>query len=664
MSSQTKENDNSSSLPQSQYSDKEANFDDYQQERQQTDQLNTNSSLLPQSQCLHKEETSSNSSREGQQIDQLNTSSSSSLPLGQQLDKEEIYNYHERDYQQKNQLGKLKTSNSSLRQSCHPDKKGISNACQVEGIKNDQLETPSFPSDQWVLLGSSLSASEKVFLQDFASWTDATVTKEWDNNVTHVIVGKNAGSTWSRSYEILMAILSGKWVVQVEWIFDCLEELLPGPEVSYEVTFSNGSRTIDGPKKGRIRATEGAPKLFSGLHFFLSVYMNPDDRQRMQDLIGAAGGLILEGSNLNMLHENLDDSSVKPYFIHDGSTQREFAPSSLLDVHHREMDEVTENTAAGAQVISLFRVLEAIAAYDAQILNHSDRLTPDAPHTRQHSIKEEISNDRERDDQQTDQLYTPNSSSLPQGHHPGRGMSNAYQREKIETDQPATSSCPWDQLVLLGLSLSASEKDSLQQFASWTNATVTKEWADNVTHVIVGKNSGSSWSRSYEVLMATLFGKWVVQVEWIVDCLELRPGPEASYEVTLFSNDSRRTIDGLNKGRTRTTKGASKLFSGLCFCLSAYMNPDNRHHMCDLIAAAGGRVLHSRHEDSWASKPYFVYDGGAPVEFTASLLQMEVEEAKEHAAAGAQVISHLRVLDAVAAFDTEVLNQKGLSHPV
>ena len=53
-------------------------------------------------------------------------------------------------------------------------------------------------------------------LQEFAGWTDATVTNRWDKNVTHVIVGKRAGRAWSRSYEVLMAILSRKWVVQFE----------------------------------------------------------------------------------------------------------------------------------------------------------------------------------------------------------------------------------------------------------------------------------------------------------------------------------------------------------------------------------------------------------------------------------------------------------------
>lgn len=41
-------------------------------------------------------------------------------------------------------------------------------------------------------------------------------------------------------------------------IMDCLEELVSGPETSYEIKFSHDSHTsIDGPKKGRIRAAVG-----------------------------------------------------------------------------------------------------------------------------------------------------------------------------------------------------------------------------------------------------------------------------------------------------------------------------------------------------------------------------------------------------------------------
>ncbi|GJM88919.1 hypothetical protein PR202_ga05500 [Eleusine coracana subsp. coracana] len=227
-------------------------------------------------------------------------------------------------------------------------------------------------------------------------------------------------------------------------------------------------------------------------------------------------------------------------------------------------------------------------------------------------------------------------------------------------------------------------EDFLEEFACWTKATVANEWGENVTHVIVGKHAGRAWSRSYDVLMAILFGKWIVRTEcefyfllirtifcsdiftftWIVDCLEMRPDVEDSYVVT-FSDDSGKPLDGPKKGRTRAAEGAPKLFSGLHFCLSVYMNPRDRGHMLNLVAAAGGRVLERSSSLNWrwvrgdsSPTPYFVYDGGAPGELSASSLRMEAEEAREQAAAGARVISHLTVLDAVAAYDVEVLNQK------
>ncbi|KAL6619039.1 hypothetical protein ACP70R_034178 [Stipagrostis hirtigluma subsp. patula] len=415
LSSQTKENDNSCSLPQStcsrkeklfqregqqidqhnisssslplgQGSDKQGNFDGCQRENQPTDQLKTsNLSSLPQSQCSRKEGNSTDMSREGQQIDPPDISSFCSLPLGQPSDDEEISQNHEIADKKPDELNtsnsyslprtKEEFSSVSHLSSCHPDK-GISDGCQAEETIADQLDTSSCPSDLLVVLGSCLSASEKDDLQKFASWTNASVAKEWAKNVTHVIVGKGADRTWIRSYEVLMAILSGKWVLQFEWIVDSLE-LRPDLEASYEVTFMNDSlRTVDGPKKGRIAAAEGAPKLFSGLQFRLSAYMNPDDRKHMQDLIAAAGGQMLEGCNLHSLGKKSADPSAKFYFIYGGSPPREFSQSSWIDLR-KEVEAAKEHAASGAQVISHFRVLDAIAAYDVQVLDQKGRCTPD-----------------------------------------------------------------------------------------------------------------------------------------------------------------------------------------------------------------------------------------------------------------------------------------------
>ncbi|KAF0925415.1 hypothetical protein E2562_016646, partial [Oryza meyeriana var. granulata] len=137
---------------------------------------------------------------------------------------------------------KYSGNSSSFPHSQYLDKEGIS----TDDWRKEKETDRNCPSDLWVLLGSALSASEKDSLQEFASWTDATVAKAWAENVTHVIVGKNAGSAWSRSYEVLMALLFGKWVVTIGWIMDGLEKLIPSPETSFELRCSYDSHTSIG----------------------------------------------------------------------------------------------------------------------------------------------------------------------------------------------------------------------------------------------------------------------------------------------------------------------------------------------------------------------------------------------------------------------------------
>ncbi|VAH20426.1 unnamed protein product [Triticum turgidum subsp. durum] len=237
----------------------------------------------------------------------------------------------------------------------------------------------STPVDQWVLLGISLSASEKDSLKEFASLTCSTLAEEWDKNVTHVIVGRNAGDACGRSYEVLMAILSGKWVVTAGWIVDCLvepipdlktclEKPIPGPEISYEMNFCDGSCTSGyGPMKGRARAAERAPKLFSGLHFCLSAYIDPEDRETIQRLVAAGEGQVLEGISPDRLHENLNRNPAEVYFIYDSGPPRKITSDFDL-ILGKEIQESVEYAKSGAQVISHRRLLDAILCYDAWIL--------------------------------------------------------------------------------------------------------------------------------------------------------------------------------------------------------------------------------------------------------------------------------------------------------
>ncbi|KAM3371433.1 hypothetical protein ACQJBY_018694 [Aegilops geniculata] len=315
---------------------------DSQMEDKQFNPLVTSNSPLPglvvpgSSQYLIKEGISALHRGEDLQVDQLNTSSSSS-PQGQCTDKE-----------------------------------GISTNYRAE---EKLVNQSSSPLDQWVLLGIALSASEKDSLKEFASLTSSTLAQEWDKTVTHAIVGRNAGSRCARSYEVQMAILSGKWVVTTRWVVDflverisgpnpCLAKLIPSPEISYEVKFRDGPRTsIDGPAKGRAGAAEGARKLLSGLHFCFSAYMYPEDRKDIQNLIAAGGGQVLEGISPDGLRENLKRNPAEVYFIYHGGPPR--TPTSDFEL---EFQECNKYVGSGARMIKHLQLFDAILYYDALML--------------------------------------------------------------------------------------------------------------------------------------------------------------------------------------------------------------------------------------------------------------------------------------------------------
>ncbi|KAI5008438.1 hypothetical protein ZWY2020_009486 [Hordeum vulgare] len=279
------------------------------------------------------------------------------------------------------QFNPLITSNSPLPGQVHSqcsDKEGISTNYQREKLVNQS----SIPVDQWVLLGVALSASEKDALKEFASLTSSILAEEWDKTVTHVIVGRDAGSACGRSHEVLLAILSGKWVLAAGWVVDCLvkripgpkpclAKLIPSPEISYEVKFFDGLGTsIDGPTKGRARAAEGARKLFSGLRFCLSAFMHPEDRKNIQNLIAAGEGQVLEGMSPDWLRENLNRNPAEVYFIYDGGPPRK--PTLDFDL---EVQETVEYVESGAQVIRHQQLFDAILSYDRRILEPTSFFT-------------------------------------------------------------------------------------------------------------------------------------------------------------------------------------------------------------------------------------------------------------------------------------------------
>ncbi|KAJ1271848.1 hypothetical protein BS78_06G157200 [Paspalum vaginatum] len=166
-------------------------------------------------------------------------------------------------------------------------------------MQRDELWTASpFLTSKWVICGSALSGHEKEILDQFEHQTGITVTSTWRLNVTHVIASTDERGACARTLKVLMAILAGKWVLNVNWLKACMEAREPIPEEPYEIRCDvHGS--FDGPRTGRLRAEQQAPSLFAGFTFYFSGHFMPGYKANLEDLITAAGGSVLEKAELS-----------------------------------------------------------------------------------------------------------------------------------------------------------------------------------------------------------------------------------------------------------------------------------------------------------------------------------------------------------------------------
>lgn len=56
----------------------------------------------------------------------------------------------------------------------------------------------------------------QILVVKFASMFNATVTKFWKQNVTHVIAATDAQGACTRTLKVLMAILNGRWILNID----------------------------------------------------------------------------------------------------------------------------------------------------------------------------------------------------------------------------------------------------------------------------------------------------------------------------------------------------------------------------------------------------------------------------------------------------------------
>ncbi|XP_020095276.1 protein BREAST CANCER SUSCEPTIBILITY 1 homolog isoform X1 [Ananas comosus] len=210
---------------------------------------------------------------------------------------------------------------------------------------------------EWILCGSALSSNDKEILDEFVGLTGIAAINYWKPNVTHVIAATDERGACSRTLKVLMAILGGKWVVSVNWLLACMEAGHPVPEEPYEISYDvHGS--FDGPRTGRLRAMQKAPKLFEGLAFYFSGHFMPYYKSHLQDLITSAGGIILQKSELS--HASLIVYSTEPPQGSDAN--------DLNDVIRKRKEEAEElAVVASCRAVTHTWLLDSIAACNAQL---------------------------------------------------------------------------------------------------------------------------------------------------------------------------------------------------------------------------------------------------------------------------------------------------------
>ncbi|XP_058208044.1 BRCA1-associated RING domain protein 1-like [Rhododendron vialii] len=214
---------------------------------------------------------------------------------------------------------------------------------------------------EWVFCASALSVEEKYLLVKFASTCGATVAKFWNPNVTHVIAATDAEGACSRTLKVMKAILSGKWILKTSWIRACMEAMHPVDEEPYEVALDNhGCR--NGPKTGRLRALDNAPKLFNGLCFYFSGDFIPGYKENLLDLVTTAGGFVIE-SKTQLREQSQKPASQLTLIVYNNDPMQGCRLEEDGSVVLQRL-ETAENLAGetGSEVIPHTWLLESIAA--------------------------------------------------------------------------------------------------------------------------------------------------------------------------------------------------------------------------------------------------------------------------------------------------------------
>ncbi|XP_038721752.1 protein BREAST CANCER SUSCEPTIBILITY 1 homolog [Tripterygium wilfordii] len=238
------------------------------------------------------------------------------------------------------------------------------NVADIDGMNASRKRKLCKAFDKIVLCCSALTVGEREIISEFERFSGVTVLKTWNSSVTHVIASVDDNKACKRTLKILMGILEGKWILNIEWVKACINAMEPIDEEQYEITVDiHGIR--DGPRLGRLRVANKQPRLFDGFMFHFVGDFVPSYKSYLQDLVVAGGGAILHRKPVS--GQVFGSPAASTFIVYSQELPERCDPGkSIMTLSKRHSDAEALASSTGTTVVSNLWVLNSIAACKLQ----------------------------------------------------------------------------------------------------------------------------------------------------------------------------------------------------------------------------------------------------------------------------------------------------------
>ncbi|XP_050232818.1 protein BREAST CANCER SUSCEPTIBILITY 1 homolog [Mercurialis annua] len=247
-----------------------------------------------------------------------------------------------------------------IRKKCVPKRQKSNQSNQKQDVSTCSSWNSSETAYKLVICCSALTIEEKGIVSEFQRLSGLTVLKNWDTSVTHVIASTDENGACRRTLKILMGILEGKWILNIEWVKACMKATKPVLEDPFEILVDiHGMR--DGPQLGRLRILNKQPKIFEGLKFYFIGDFVASYKGYIQDLIVAGGGTILHRKPLPGAEADRSPSTFIIYSI-ELPDKCDTKNKGMVILNQRRADAEAMASATGAKAVNNSWILNSIAA--------------------------------------------------------------------------------------------------------------------------------------------------------------------------------------------------------------------------------------------------------------------------------------------------------------